>query len=78
MTPEEINKDYEERAKAEREAGGKVEVNERFPYIGLTLSDGSEYFFQGEEAENLIDEYWSNTWIECSIEDWLLAYAQGW
>lgn len=78
MTPEEISKDYEERAKAEREAGGSVEVNERFPYIGLTMSDGSEYFMQGEEAEKLIDEYWKFDWIGCSLEDYLLAIAQSW
>ena len=40
----------------EFEAGGTVEINHGLPYVAVTCSNGDEYFFQGEEAENLIDE----------------------
>ena len=73
----EISFDYILRAKAERSAGGKCEVNESLPYIALTMSDGSEYFFQGEEAEDMLKEY-ETIDLSCSIEQWLLAIAQSW
>jgi hypothetical protein len=73
-----VSYDYKMRAKAERAAGGKVEVNESLPYVSITMSDGSEYFFQGEEASELIEEYEKIDWLSCSIEDYLLAIAQNW
>ena len=65
------------RAAAERAAGGHCEVNELLPTIALTMSDGSEYFFQGEEAENMVKEYKSID-LCFSLEDWLLSIAQDW
>lgn len=38
------------------------------------MSDGSEYFFQGEEASDLLDEVPDNL----APEDYILAVAQGW
>lgn len=71
---EELLKDYQERAAAEREAGGSIEVNHRLPYVGLTLSDGAEYYFQGEAAEKLLAEVPENI----DDEDFILAVAQNW
>lgn len=69
-----ILKDYEYRANAEREAGGSVEINYHLPYVAVTLSDGSEFFFQGEEASDLLDEVPENI----DDEDYILIRAQGW
>lgn len=73
-----ISFNYQLRAKAERKAGGKCEVNQNLPYISIDLSDGSEYFVQGEEAENMLYEYEDMEWVSCSIEDYFLAIAQNW
>lgn len=67
-------KDYEKRAKAERRAGGKIEINYRLSYVAVTMSDGSEYFFQGQEASELLDDVPDNI----NEEDFILAIAQGW
>jgi hypothetical protein len=67
-------KDYEFRAKCEREAGGKIEINSGLPYVAITMSDGGEYFFQGEEASDLLDDVPDNI----NEEDFILAIAQGW
>lgn len=72
--PKNMVKDYEGRARSEREAGGTIEINERLPYIAINMSDGSEYFFQGEEASMLLDEVPDNI----HAEDFILAIAQGW
>lgn len=69
-----IVRDMEKRADAEREAGGSVEINTRIPTISVTLSDGSEYFFQEDEASDLLDEVPDNI----SPEDYILASAQSW
>jgi hypothetical protein len=73
-----ISFDYKMRAKAERAAGGKCEVNVSLPYVSLKMSDGSEYYCQGEEAEDMITEYRDLEWLSCSIEDYFLAIAQNW
>lgn len=65
---------YTERAEAERTAGGKIEINTYIPYVALTMSDGTEYFFQGHEADNLLNEVYDNI---CP-EDYILAMAQNW
>ncbi len=69
-----ILRDYEKRANAERNAGSTVEINHRLPYVAVTLSGGDEYFFQGEEASDLLDEVPDNI----NEEDYILAVAQGW
>lgn len=70
----EIDKDYEKRAKNERKAGGKIEINYDLPYIAIEMSDGSEYFFQEHEADDLLNK------IPDNIEDknFILAIAQEW
>ncbi len=74
MTTQELCRQYEERAQAEREAGGHVEINYRYDYVAVTLSDGAEYFFQGEEANQLLEE--CPDWI--NEKDYILAIAQNW
>lgn len=74
----EISWQYRIRAKAERAAGGSCEVDERMGTVAVKLSDGSEYFFQGEESDNMIDEYNDIEWLSCTIEEYFLAVAQGW
>ena len=74
-----ISHDYILRAKSERAAGGSCVVNELMETIAITTSAGEEYFFQGEEAENLIAAYVSaESWISCSIEEYFLAIVQNW
>ena len=67
-------KDFEKRAENERRAGGMVDIDYRLPTVAVELSDGSEYFFQEYEAQDLIDEVPENI----SPEDYILAQAQGW
>lgn len=71
---EEMLADYEARAKAERDAGGFIEINSHIPYVSVQMSDGSEYFFQDQEASELLDEVPDNI----SEEDYVFAIAQGW
>jgi len=72
--PPNMVRDYERRAKAERRGGGHVEIDTRFSTVSVTLSDGSEYFFQEGEADDLLDEVPDNI----APEDYILAVAQGW
>ena len=74
MTEQKLAQQYEMRANAERGAGGQIEINHRYGYVAITLSDESEYFFQGEEVDNLLSEV--PDWI--NEEDYLLAVAQNW
>jgi hypothetical protein len=74
MTNEELNRQYAERAAAERAAGGSIEINEGIPYVAIKLSDGAEYFFQEWQADDLLATVpdWAHR------EDYLLAQAQNW
>ena len=65
---------YERRAEYERRDGGSIEINRVLPYVAVEMSDGSEYFFQGEEADDLLDTVPNNI----NEEDFLLAIAQNW
>lgn len=71
--PPKLLKQYISRAKKERTRGAKVVVNLRVPYVSVKIGDQS-YFFQGEQAENLLSEVPSNI----DTEDYLLAIAQAW
>jgi len=73
-----VSWDYKMRAKAERSAGGHCRVNSYLSEVSIRMSDGSEYYLQGEEAENMIAEYRDIEWLSCEIEDYLLAIAQSW
>lgn len=72
--PSKMVKDYEKRAEYERRHGGYVNIDTRYSTIEVVLSDGSEYFFQDWEADDLLDEVPDNI----DAEDYILAIAQGW
>jgi len=72
--PDRMVQDYTMRANAERKAGTTIEINHSLPYVAIDFRDGSDYFFQGEEASNLLDEVPDNI----NEEDYILAIAQGW
>lgn len=72
--PARMVKDYESRAKAELDAGATIEIRRNPCYVALTMSDGSEYFFQDDEADDLLNEVPDNI----NEEDYILAVAQGW
>ena len=74
MVPNWLVKQYEKRAENERRGGGMIDINYRLPTVAVELSDGSEYFFQEYEAQDLIDEVPENI----SPEDFILASAQSW
>lgn len=72
--PDRMVEDYERRAQAERDAGGRIDIDHGLPTVAVTMSDGSEYFFQEHEASELLDEVPENI----AEEDYILALAQGW
>lgn len=71
---ERIVADCEARAEAELNAGATIEINRHPCYVAITMSDGSEYFFQAEEAADLLNEVPDNI----SETDYILARAQCW
>jgi len=72
--PDQLVRQYEERAAAERESGGSVEIETTLPSISVRLSDGSEYFFQEWEADEILEKIPTNI----DPEDFILATAQNW
>ena len=72
--PDDLVAQYEQRAEDERAGGGSIDINDMLPTVGVEMSDGSEYFFQGEEAEALLSEVPGNM----HPEDFILALAQNW
>jgi hypothetical protein len=56
-----------------------IEINYRLPYVAIMHADGSEYFFQDEEADNLIEEARRSPLHDyCSIENIILWQSIGW
>lgn len=74
LTDDEMRAYYTERYEAEKAAGGSITVNRSIPYVAIQLSDGTEYYFQEEEADNLLSEV--PDWINAEV--YLLASAQDW
>ena len=56
MTRKQFTAQVEKIARAEYNAGGSVEINHGLPYVAVTCSNGEEYFFQGDEADDLLKE----------------------
>lgn len=56
-----------------------VDINYGIPYVGINLPNGEEFFFQGEDARNLLEEA-TNTAnkFQVSIEDALIWHSQSW
>jgi len=73
-TIESIYADYTARAQAERNAGGSIDIRSEISTIEVKLADGTEYFFQGDAADDLLAEVPS----EMVAEDYVLAIAQSW
>lgn len=63
-----------ERYNAEISAGATIKINSHIPYVAVTMSDNSEYFFQGEEAEELLNSVPENI----NEDEFIIAIAQGW
>jgi len=78
MTNQKMIEQFEARAAAERESGSTIEINERLPYVAVKYSNDDEYFFQGEEAENLINEAEAAFDGGINAEDYILAIGQSW
>ena len=72
--PDYLVTQFESRADNERRAGSTIEINHRANYISVEFGNGEEYFFQGDEADDLLDEVPDNI----DPEDYILAIAQNW
>jgi len=72
--PEDLVSQYESRARSEMEAGGTIDIDHMLPTIAIVMSDGSKYFFQEHEAEEILSQIPDNI----ADEDFLLAQAQNW
>ena len=69
-----IKKHMEQCSEASRKSGGVIEINQRLPYVSILCADGTEYFFQGYDAERLLNEVPDNV----SPEDYLFWASSGW
>ncbi len=87
MTNKEMTRDILRSAKSARKtvketypAGTKiVDINYALPYVGIVCPDGNEYFFQGEEAGNLLEEaVATSNKFNVSVEDVLIWKSQSW
>lgn len=86
MTNKEMQKLINTTAKAARktfkqykpEGSSIIEINYILPYVAVNSYD-SEYFFQGEEAANLLEEA-TNTSnkFNVSVENVIIWQSQGW
>lgn len=68
-----IANDIKKTANKERKKGAEVELNSRMNYISVKRSDGADYYFQGEGADEIFDQIPDNV----NDEDFVLWYAQG-
>lgn len=74
LTHEQMQAQYRARYDAEVQAGGRIQINRGLPEVAITMSDGSEYYFQDWQADDLLATV--PEW--CSAEVFLLASAQNW
>lgn len=74
LLPDWLVKQYEQRARAEREDGGSCSINHSIPTVAVVLANGETWFYQEHEAQALLDEVPDNL----SPEDYILASAQSW
>ena len=56
-----------------------IDINYGLPYVAVVCPDGSEYFFQGQEASELLNEA-KNTVdkFSVSVEDAIIWQSQSW
>lgn len=56
-----------------------IEINHSLPYVAINLPDNRQYFFQGEEAHQLLDEAVEAGWkFGTFVEDTILWFSQSW
>lgn len=78
---EELAADYKRRAKAAREAGGKVKIYPDGSILVVPTADADEYFFQDWQSDELredIEKRNREVLEHIRFEDLLLAQAQNW
>ena len=73
MTRKQFIKEVEKTAEAARSAGQTIEINRRLPYVAVTTGE-DEYFFQGQDAQELLDSV--PDYLDA--ENCILWLAQGW
>lgn len=74
-----VLKQWESTANSLRESGAKVEINRKQSYVAVSIQrysgeNNTDFFFQGDEAWELIDQCPENI----SEEDYILNLATGW
>lgn len=74
MEQNELIDQIEDTAKYCRGEGQSVEINYSLPYVAIERGEDDFYFFQGEEASELLETV--PDWI--NDEDYFLWVAQGW
>ena len=78
---EELAADYKRRAKAAREAGGKVKIYPDGSILVVPTADADEYFFQDWQSDELredIEKRNREVLEHVRFEDLLLAQSQNW
>ncbi len=79
MTKAEMKVCIETAANYERNAGSTVDINQALPYVAVTIKDSDTYFFQGDEADELIAEHErAAAKFDVTLQDSILHSAQGW
>lgn len=83
ISSKELAKQYKARARAEREAGGKISIDYGLPQVAIVLSDETEHYFEGHGADQLINEARKDMSENrltglLSLDDLILAQAQNW
>lgn len=75
MTRQELIDEIEQTARRERSIGSFVTIKESIPFVIVRIAPhGNEWFFQGEEATDLIDSV--PKWI--NADDYILWLSVGW
>ena len=78
---ENLKKLLEEVKKVNDNFTGVYEESPYFGYLAITPSkEGNEYFFQGEEYQNLVEEYETESGIceYITFEEYIIFISQGW
>jgi hypothetical protein len=79
MKTTQLSKQVNKAALLAKKSGQTIEINYNLPYVAVNNNNGDKYFFQGEEADNLIEEARkSPLYMFCSIENIILWQSQGW
>ncbi|MEO7047753.1 MAG: hypothetical protein ABI091_20815 [Ferruginibacter sp.] len=79
MTDQEIINAVEETCKSARDNGQSIEIDYNLPFVSIDNNNGESYFFEGQEADELINEARNGKISDlCTIEDIILWQSQGW